>query len=539
MTTLPSNRRILWLLIGASIFVAAVPYLIGLAMTPSGYRLFGNSPFAPGDTAVYYSYIEQGRQGHMMMADVFTGESYAATIWQPLWFIVGQLANVLHLSTPWMYALARIATTPLLIWAIWWLTGWLWSETKRRVVGTSLAIAAGGLGGVLAIVAPHVVDRSGLPPIDQWVSEGFVNLTTMGSPHFILVTSGIILALVSLERSWAEQSWRRMRWAALAASGVISIHPFHVITWIVIAATMIIVHGLSQRRVPWGYIGRWLALAAATGPILLLYALQLRFDPLALGRATQNILTSPSIVWTVLGLGLLFPLGLWGGWRLVGRDRRWSWVFVWAMATLVAMYLPLPFQRRLSQGLAIPWALLSVEPLLLLWATMKSWTSPVRWATVTGLAVVLGSSLVMAIAQFPRGYLQHIHGQPGHIYFLSSDIRAAADFFRWSTRPDQPILASLHDSNIIAGLTAHKVFLGQSVETLDYTIKSKGVTRLYGSSSTTERLRWLQQYGVCYIFDGPQERIIGPTFRPEELPGVHPVWTSPTVTIYTTSVCST
>src|SRR5690349_6192031 len=111
----------LWVVVAAAMLMATLPYLIGFAMRPAGYSLLGNSRVSAGDAPVYYSYIEQGRHGHWLMADVFTSEPYAATIWEPLWFIVGQVANIFHLTTPWAYAVARTVTMPVLILALWWL----------------------------------------------------------------------------------------------------------------------------------------------------------------------------------------------------------------------------------------------------------------------------------------------------------------------------------------------------------------------------------------------------------------------------------
>lgn len=519
------------------IVIGSLPYLIGLVMRPTGYSLLGTTPLAAGDVSVYYSYVEQGRQGHWLMRDVFTADQHPATIWQPLWFVVGQLGNIFHLSTPWAYALARVAAAPLLIGAIWWLTGWLWSAWRTRVSTTLLTAIASGFGGALSAWWPQWVGQLGYGSIDQWISEAFTHLTLIGSPHFILVTAGIIFTLVSIERSWEERKWQRMVWASMAALGVVSIHPFHVITWALLAVAMTVYHWWHNHRFPRGYVARWLVLAAVVSPVLLLYALQLAYDPLTAIRATQNLLQSPALLRTVLGLGLLLPLGLWGMWRQFRVSNRWAFVTCWAIITVFAMYFPLTFQRRLSQGLSIPWTMLTVSALSYVMSRLRQRSVVVANLTIAALVLLLGWTWLSTIGRFVRVYTGQINGQPGHTYFLSPDQQASLQYIR-SARPAAPILGSLHDSNIVAGLTTVPVFVGHVVETIDYHVKADVLDRFYRTTSDTERRSILAYYHICTLIDGPQERALGPLFHPAAWTDLQPVWTSATVTIYHIDQCA-
>lgn len=537
MTMLWRKHWPLFVLLAVAVVVGSLPYLIGLVMRPSGYSLVGVSPLAAGDATVYYSYIEQGRHGSWFMHDVFTAEHSSATIWQPLWFLIGQAANLFQVSTPWAYALARILATPLLVLALWWFTGWLWTDRRPRLTASFVAILGAGLGGWLWVLWPHWVGHFGYGAIDQWVSEAFLNLTLLGSPHFILVTAGILVALVSVERSWEDRSWTRMKWACLAAFGVVAIHPFHIVTWALIAFGMILVHWRSAHRLPHGYIARWLVLGITILPVVMLYGLQLTFDPLTISRAAQNVLRTPSPLRTILGLGALLPLGLWGIWKFARQNRRWAFVSVWAVATILAMYTPVSFQRRLSQGLIIPWAILSIPVLMMWWERARRHGVLAAMSLIIGVAILLGSTWPSVLVRFMQSYQGQLDGRPGHTYFLSPDQQQSIAFLRTSNAILPPILASLHDSNIIAGLTARTVFVGHEVETIDYRTKADVLDRFYHTSSDEERRAILSYYHICTIIDGPQERAIGSTFVPSTWPDLEPIWTSPSVTIYRAQQC--
>lgn len=521
----------------AAVVIGSLPFLIGSSITPRGAQFYGNKIIAPGDYSIYYSYIEQGRQGRVFMDDAFTSEPHPATLFQPLWFIVGMLARLLDLSGPLAFALARLAATPLLIVVIWWTIRWLWPSDRRVQRGALLlSLFASGLGGLAAVLAYTSADGSIWTFPDLWVSEAFTTLTLWSSAHFILVTTGILFVLVAVERSWQERRWSLVAWAGVTALGVFSIHPFHLITWAVFWVGLTLWRTIVARRVPWGFVGRWVTVIAIGSPMLILFGTQLFFDPLTVGRAAQNINLTGPVVNIVVGLGLLlFGAGV-GAWRWRPRDERWRWVVALAIAYLVAIYLPVSFQRRLSQGLVIPFALLAAPAVTTMIVAVRRRIPSLSYVSVAGLAVLLTSSWVLVGALVVKDYTDELQGRRKYMYYVTPEHQQIAAYLRTTDR-HQPLFTSLLEGNVLAGLTAHQVFVGYGVETIDFERKLALVDDFYGRMGATEQRRLLSDWRLCYVMASPWTRGYGTAFQPETWPDLTLVWSGPTSQLYRTPFC--
>ncbi|MEK7637286.1 MAG: hypothetical protein AAB402_02770 [Patescibacteria group bacterium] len=530
----PDRKFFLWCLAGA-MWLAAAPWLIGWSLTPRGAEYYGNKIIAPADFSIYYSYINQGRDGRLAMYDAFTSEPHPATLIQPVWLAVGQLAKLTNLSAPAAFALARFLAVPLLIYVLWWAAGWVWPDnTQRRRLGFGLSILAGGLGGIATAVGPRLADFPWTYP-DLWVSEAYTVLTLWSGAHFILVTSGIIFVLIAVERSWLERRWSWAWWAGLTALLVFSVHPFHLVTWLTLWLLMTCWRWLANRRFPREYVARWVTVLAIGSPALLLYGLQLLFDPLTIGRATQNINQTPSPWVMAIGLGLPLIGAVAGGccWR--PRDERWRWAMGLAAAYLVAIYLPLPFQRRLSQGLMVPLAWLSVPvTVAVLDAVRRRMRVILPTAMIAG-ALVLASSWLLVGGLVVKDYADDLV-IPRRMYFVDSEHLELMSFVRTTDR-HQPILATLLEGNLMAGLTAHQVYVGYGVETLNFGDKMTNMNAFFSRLTAGEQRRLLAREQLCYVLTSPRSRAYGDAFRPEQWTDLERVWSGRTLALYRTPYC--
>ncbi len=532
-----SDRKFFVSCLLAAIVVGSFTFLIGQAMTPRGSKFLGNKVIAAGDYSVYYSYINQGRAGHLMMYDAFTSEAHRPTLIQPVWLVVGLLARLTGLSTPIAFALARLLATPLLVWALWWAARWLWPDDRlKQRTGMLLSLFAGGFGGLAAFLSMHSVGSVLWAYPDLWVSEAFTTLTLVSSAHFILVTSGIIFVLVAVERSWLEHKWSWALWAGAAALAVFSIHPFHLVTWSIVWVILTIWRTAVNRRVPWDYVKRWLTVIAIGSPMLLLYGLQLLFDPITIGRAAQNINRTGPVWGMAVGLGLLLIGAVIGTWYWRPRDERWRWLVALAIGYALAIYAPVLFQRRLSQGLMLPFAWLSVPAVVAGLTPIRHRLAAWPYGLFATATVLLTFSWLVVGILIVRDYFDELHGQPRFIYYLNTDYQSAATFLR-ATDPHQPLLTPLLEGNILAGLTAHQVFIGYGVETLNSGQKAKLVKDFYQTMNATEQHTLLAQWRLCYVLDSPWTRAYGQVFQPTNWPDLTLAWSGSKMRIYRTPYC--
>ncbi len=530
-----TNRTFFWTVTALAVVLAALPFLLGSAMAPRGSQFVGSYKIAYGDASVYYSYIEQGRHGHIIMYDAFTSEHYRPTLWQPVWFVVGQMANVFHVTTPVAYFLARVLALPALLGTLWWAARWLWADRLRQRLALVLGTFAGGLGSWATLVAHQAIyANGGVGPIDGWVAEGYTMLSAATTAHFLLVSAGIIFVLVSVERSWEERSWRRALWAGAVASITLSIHPFHVLTWTLLWSLLTYFRWLTTRKFPGRYLATWLLVLAMCIPPLTMYGLQLFFDPVTYGRAAQNILPTPPAWNVLLSLGLLVPGAIIGVWWTRRRGARWQWLTAWAGIMLIAIYLPVTFQRRLSQAIVIPFSLLSVPVVAWLWL---HWRRGV-WRILFGFGMLLFLCLSW-LTTYQSVVYDYANQTPNQqlLYYLPKQYQDLITIIKTTTSPHEPILSTLLDGNIIAGFTAHQVWVGYGVETLNYHYKMAAMEYFYSRASMSEQRQLLQASGVCYVLDGPRERAYGTAWQPTAWSDISVAWSGQGMTLYHWNGC--
>src|SRR3989339_387819 len=91
--------RFVFLLSAFVAIITVIPLVYGHVVTPRDFNFTATHFTAPNDWFVYYAYIEQVRQGHWLLYDLFTAESHQA-VFNPLWLGVGLLARITGLSAP-------------------------------------------------------------------------------------------------------------------------------------------------------------------------------------------------------------------------------------------------------------------------------------------------------------------------------------------------------------------------------------------------------------------------------------------------------
>lgn len=532
-----NDKNFFWGVTSLVLIVAASPYLFGLLLTPAGYQFQGNTVLAPGDPNVYYSYIEQARQGAWIMRDVFTSEPHQATLWQPVWLVLGWLANLFHLSTPAVYVVGRLASVILFTTTTWWAIRRICNDNLTRRIAFGMVVGAAGLGGMVVVIGNLTFNNLLELPPDVWVSEMLPLLSAWTSPHFLLVTSGIVYVLTSIQ--FPSQQKTRSQWwlIGLVSLFTLSIHPFHVATFGLLWLGMTMFYWKRERIFPLSYVLRWGGVLLASLPALMYYAVGLVADPIVIGRASQNINPTPPVWMMLVGVGLVLPLAVFGYFRLRKTNPLVAqWLGLWAVVQVLLSYAPFDGQRRLLQAIIIPLALLASPAILYIWQKNRQlhWR---RWALIVGGIVVLGGSPIVAGHGIMNDYYLERQGRNHWEYYLRPEYQALFLYAKRSIAPELPILASVWNSNLIAGFSARTVVAGHPVETLHYSVKHKTVQRFFQSMTKAEQAHVLRQYNVCYILYGPREQAYGRAFQPTDWSDLVSVWSGPTMTLYRLTSC--
>lgn len=515
----------------AALVVAAFPWVIGWDLTPPGWEYFANSALNAWDPGVYYSYIEQGRQGSPLMADVMTSEPYAATLYQPFWWLLGRAAELFQLSNPVVYFLARLALVPVFIAALWWAVRWLLADWLEQRIAAVLALFGAGLGGWLSFFHQ---DFSFILYADLWVSEALPVLNLWSSTHFLLVTSGIIVTLVAVERAWRERSWRLTLIGGLAALVTLFQHPFHLITWLVLWVIMTMVYAFRTSRMPWRYVQTWGTVLAIASPAIILHGLQLWLDPLVIDRAFQNVNRTWPWFKTLALLGAFAPLAVFGAWRRRHQGRI-IWAAALAIVYVLVIYAPVDFQRRLSQGMFLPFAWLSASALAIGWRKLPAnWT---RWLAAAVFLIFISGSWLRVGWEIIGGFAYEVTVEPLRGTYVSPDERGVVDWFKQHQQPNQTVLSSFTTSRIVVGLAGQRVYIAHNVETVNFVRKESELRGFYQSWSPNEQREWLEQTGVCFVINGPREQGYGSAFQPSQVPELQLVWRGESMQLYQSQSC--
>jgi hypothetical protein len=246
------------------------------------------------------------------------------------------------------------------------------------------------------------------------------------------------------------------------------------------------------------------AAAACLGaaPVLLPTVFTFSLDPFWVGTySLQNLLPSPAPHELLVDLGPTLVLALIGAVMLRARVAPFG-VLLWLLLGLVAMYVPVPYQRRLSFGMQPAVAILAGNGLVAACAVLSR-----RRAAALRLGVVAAAasgSLLILVSMVASSF----RNAPLPIYRSTRDLDLAAAWLDATAQPSDVILADWDAANYLAPRTPARVFGGHPVATLHVTEKQLAVAAVFAHASS---LQVAGALGVQWLVYGPAEaKLAGP-----------------------------
>jgi hypothetical protein len=355
--------------------------------------------------------------------------------------------------------------------------------------------------------------RPDLSPIDFWLIDGYGFFSLMVFPHFAAVLALLAWGFDRLSAYLA--SGKTCDLVGMAAAGVALqlVQPFA--PWILdlAAVTLALTPKIGGRR-----LLPALVLLAVTQAPYFTYSLTLfRSSPAWLSFQEQNVTLSPPPLAYVLGYGILAPLAAWGA---VIAFRRSTAVggrvaATWSMVAFALAYLPWNLQRRFTEGVMIPLAILAAMGLgygllptmrRLLRATLnrRSWRRVRNLTLPASAAVASISSLILAVggAVFAQSRPEALF-EPASVLSAASRLRSVANW-------DQPVMAAESTGRILAAAIGQRVYVGHIIETPFYSLRSNEVRAFFDVRTLdSARLDILGRCGCVYLFYGPYEKELG------------------------------
>lgn len=531
-----------WGVVLAAIVASSIPYATQTARairSPAAYQ--APIPFAPGDTNVYYSYIEQVRQGRILVENAFSTLPQTPRLLSPVWLVLGWMSALFRLSPPVVFHLARLAAIALFLSCAYRVLAAFFSSVPWRRIGLVVIAFSSGIGALIELFRGNSeIYHGSAAPLgsDLWISESNTFLTFMHSPLFILAQLALLGSLYwFLAEERIGKRWFAAGFILLALSFA---HTYDLLIIGTVLAAFFFARILTLPFPSWRAATRYAARAAALGLFPLVGVLYLVWvvstEPAIRGWVVQNVTLSPRPVSYLVGYGLLLPLAAVGGAVAIRRQHRLGLLFlVWIVVAAFLVYLPgLTIQRRLTNGIHLPLAVLAVygAQALVAWCrvvlrprvatVLLAVASPIvalgLFATPIAVVILLGDSVPV--------------GPPYRLPYSSDDLIRAAAWLRANMRPDEGILAAMWESNVLAGATGHRVYLGHEHQTPDWPkVRDAYGAFVTGLLTQREEQEFLAANAIRYLVIEDGSATFA-DYQPRDRPFLVPAFRSGTVMVY-------
>jgi hypothetical protein len=487
----------------AMMAVTSIPAVTAFAFgAVHGVTWNGRLTFAPGDAAVYLSYVRQVQDGAWLVDHLYTGSATVPSL-NILWLAVGLLARALPWSPLAAYQAARLLLIPLLVAVMWWSARHFLRDRAARFAAVTVALFGSGLGAWAApLIGVAGTYRGHYPvPPDLWVAESLPFLSAVYSPHFL---AGWILLIGSL--TWFAKSLESGRprpavIAGLLALALLEFHPYHAFTLFAVAGAGALALAATGRR--------WWLSARATG-LLVLPSLPAVAYHWWLTRPAQNggpvlatnLCYTPPPLHVLIGFGAMVPLAALGAWwwrrEQPGRAAGLAFLGAWIAVQASLLYAPVVFQRRLIEGIAWPLALLSGLALAALWRSLRRHKNRhllAPWAVMLLVAFLLPTSFYAVIANY-----RLMTRSERSLFYRSPDTLAAARWLRANVSDRRLIMSEAEAGNDLLGLARGRFYLAHWSAETDETLAA--VRKFFGAATGDGwRTAFLSEHRIDYVHE--------------------------------------
>ena len=273
--------RLLGILALTVIVVTTIPLVYGWLVRPPGSIFVGIHFSNLNDWIVYYSYLEQARQGSLLFDNLFTAENQTP-MFNIFWISVGILAKIFNLSPILTFNLVRILLIPIFYFVAYLFISYIFKDVRKRQVALLLLSFSAGLGffllgRIVEYPTNHALGQFNWP-IDLWVPEAFTFLTLYYSPHFIasltLILSVFFLSLIYVEKRQFFYSI----WTGILALILFFFHPFHVLTVFGVIFFYFLILIIKNREQLWPLFRHYVVLLIFSAPAIYYYFYLLSTD---------------------------------------------------------------------------------------------------------------------------------------------------------------------------------------------------------------------------------------------------------------------
>ncbi len=521
------------------IVVTTMPIIYGWLVTPPGQVFTGVYFAAPNDWFVYYSYINQAKSGKLLFDNLFTAENQVPTL-NIFWLAVGQLARLFDLSPLVAFQLTRIMLIPIFMVVAYLMIATIFIDQLRRAVSLLILSFSSGLGLLLInrlIQYPHNFSNGQFNwPMDLWVPEAFTFLTLHYSPHFI--ASAILILIIF----WLTLmfSLKNNYWYSVVAGGLglvlFSFHPFHVLTVYGFILIFFLVLIIRDQKWHWPLVWHHFIFSVLALPSVIYYLYLIKTDSVMALRFLQNLTWTPPLWITLFSYGWLVVLAAGAIIWLVRnkqKSNRVLFLVVWAVFQFLLIFFPVPWQRRMSEGLHFPLSLLTAIALVQIYFwSKKSQRALAKFTYEQRYGVALIFSLTLIVSNlFQLAVNYYMYANHLNLSYLDQTRLEAASWLD-NVPPGVVLNTAGNIINYLPAFSRQHVYVGHGVETPFFGLKQTEVNWFFKTNRVAEiEKRFLENRNITLIYYGPDERKLG-AYEPSQKSYLRSIFSNDQVVIY-------
>jgi len=541
------TRRELTLAILWSAFIAVLtsgPYVAG-SLEANG-RYFSGLISAVDDGNVYLQWIRQASEGHWTLSNQYSADEGEGGPFNVFLFVLGRAAGLFGLTPPQVFSAARVLAACLCLVAFYLLAAAFSANPTFRWSAMFLVSLSGGFGWLVDMLYPNAVGA--LQPIDygpRWVyqPEAITFLSILTNPLFAFSLALICLSLLCALRC---TDTGRVRWAVAGGCCVMVLGSAHTYDLPVVGLTIFVWLALAAatKRLPLGRAALMLVIVVAMAlPPGLWQWHVMQSNPLYRAKAQTPTLSPPYYDYA-LGYGLPWVLAIVGAvWLLRTRSlerRRLIYLVPWLLIASALLYAPVPWQRKMAEGLHFPICLLAATTLV---CALPDWLARRRPGKVgeSRVALVVALLVLLSLPSNLLFYADCFHNVRTNnadflpvlmppVYLEPGEHAAMCELAARTTEHDV-VISSPMMGNYIPVFARCRVVAGHWGESTYALPKASGgwqrlpwesyavplVLGFFGPQSSPEdRALILRRFRVTYVFCGPFENALYAARTPAE-----------------------
>jgi len=325
--------------------------------------------------------------------------------------------------------------------------------------------------------------------------------------------------------------------AGILAFILLAFHPFHVPTIFGVLLVYFAILIFRDQKIYWYLIKHYLIVFFFAAPAIFYYLYLLKFDFVMSQKAVQNMTFTTPVWITIFSYGLLGVLAALGIYYLI-KQKKFSnksvFIITWLAVQLLLIYLPVNYQRRMTQGLQIPLTILATISLLALYNVVKKRkTATTKFIYEQRYLVLIFLSLLLVGSNiFQLSADAFIYTSGKELAYIDKDIVTAAKWLK-TTPKDSVIYNSANNViNVLPAYSGRRVFVGHGVETPLFAQKQFEVNWFFDKNRAEQsEINYLNNRSIDYIFYSSSEKAIG-EYDPNIKSYLSEVYQNTTVTIY-------